>query len=73
MAQTLQRVWVLTGKSESGDDCGPTAYLHKPTDQEISDWCHARDGVGTGSAAKDGPGYDGSWVHMNLHECVPIE
>ena len=28
------KVWILTGRTESGDDVGPFVFGHKPTDDE---------------------------------------
>ena len=55
-------VWVLTGQSESGDSYGPEMFEKKPTKKKISEWVHSRDG----SPDKEGPGFDGSWVHIEL-------
>lgn len=28
-------IWVVSGNSESGDETGPFAFKHKPTDDEL--------------------------------------
>ncbi len=59
-----KKVWVLTGKSESGDDFGPYVFAVKPSPEKMSELCHDADG----SEDKDGPGYDGSYIHLVTEE-----
>jgi len=57
-------IWIVTGKSESGDDYGPFSYKHKPTDDQLRELCHMVDG----DENEDGPGDYGSYVHLNVKE-----
>lgn len=58
------KVWVVTGKSESGDDCGPVVYANKPSHKILKALCESWD-------ADDwqGPGHYGSYVHLSVDEC----
>lgn len=69
--------WILTGTSESGDDYGPDAFHTKPSELDIREWCHHRDGyfnLGYDSyedmvaANEGGPGDFGSYVYYTLTE-----
>jgi hypothetical protein len=57
------KLWVTVGHSESGND-----YLHlfqnEPSDERLSELVHGWDG----DEQKDGPGYDGSYVHLTVKE-----
>jgi hypothetical protein len=38
----MEQLYIITGKSESGDDYGPWAFKHEPTDEELKKlitWC----------------------------------
>jgi len=52
-------VWVVTGKSESGDEYGPVVFERKPTDKTLKQLVFDWDG-NDGS----GPGDYGSYVHL---------
>lgn len=58
------KVWVVTGHSESGDDYGPVVYVKKPDDKVLKAL------VGSWDADDwDGPGDYGSYVHLEIEEC----
>ena len=66
-------IWIITGVSESTDHFGPDVFDHKPSKEEISEWCHNCDGKGTHwdddlSSYEDGPGFDGSYVYPEVNE-----
>lgn len=52
-------VFLVEGHSESGD-LYTQIFSKKPTPEELSELAHGWDG----SSDKDGPGFDGSWVHL---------
>lgn len=60
----MDKVFVVTGKSESGDDCFPAVFDHKPSEAELSAFAHECDG----DEFRDGCGYDGSYVHIEVNE-----
>ena len=62
------KIWIITGDSESGDHYGPDTFDHKPTDAEISEWCHNCDGhFGEPDEYwEPGPGFDGSFVYPTV-------
>jgi hypothetical protein len=62
------KVWVVTGKSESGDEYGPIVYLREPTSKELDDWallCDSGDTLGMGRA--------GSYVYVQVNEIIAIK
>ena len=65
------KLWVVTGKSESGDHYGPDTFATKPTPEELSEWCHGNDGhFGDAEDYDAGPGYDGSYVYPEVKEAT---
>lgn len=54
------KVWVVYCKSESCDTYGPFVYAKKPTEEKLNELAHSLDG----SEDKEGPGRDGSWIHI---------
>jgi hypothetical protein len=67
-----KEIWIVTGRSESGDDYGPEVFDHEPTPEELSEWCHGNDGYFAAGydnvqemkdAGAEGPGYDGSYIY----------
>jgi len=57
-----QKVWIVTGKSESGDSYGPLAYDKKPSKAVLKRLAFSWD-AGEGS---DGPGDFGSYVYLDV-------
>lgn len=60
------KVWVVVGKSESGDDFGPYVFSKKPTAKQIKKLCLDADS----DEELDGPGYAGSYVYPEVYSCV---
>ena len=58
-------VFVVTGKSESGDSYGPYVYKTKPSDKVLKELVKGLD-YGEG----DGPGDYGSYVYLSVDERV---
>lgn len=54
-------VWAVLGNSESGDHY-LALFEKKPTKAQLSKLVHEWDG----SPQKDGPAYDGSYVHIDV-------
>lgn len=65
MSKPTKTVFVVTGKSESGDSYGPVVFNGKPTDKILQQLCEAWD-FGDG----DGPGAYGSFVHLSVDKCT---
>ena len=68
-----KNIWIVTGRSESGDDYGPEVFDHEPTDEELFEWCHGKDGYFAASfdsindmleAADEAAGDYGSYVYV---------
>ena len=58
-------VWIITAKSESGDEYGPEVYSKKPSEQEKKDFI-----IETGEAIdNNGPGNYDSYVYLTIHKC----
>lgn len=57
-------MFTVTGKSESDDVYGPVIFINEPTDEQLSNWAHACDGC----LDKSGPGFDGSYVYVDVCE-----
>jgi hypothetical protein len=57
-------IWVVTGKSESGDEY-VAAYKKHPTAAQLSDLVHSWDG----DDEREGPGHDGSYIYISIIEC----
>ena len=57
-------VWVVTGKSESGDDCGPLVFSSQPSQSKLRDIAYDWDG----DEEREGPGDYGSYVHLSVDE-----
>lgn len=55
-------VWIVTGKSESGDDYGVYVFGKKPTERQLKDICE------NDAGEWDGPGYLGSYIHLTISE-----
>jgi hypothetical protein len=62
------KVWVVTGKSESGDDYGPFILSKKPTKAKLKEICRRCDWDGD-----DGPGDFGSHTYLTTTECTVDE
>lgn len=60
------KVWILTAKSESGDDYGPWVFRKPPTNAEITKFLLKR--VPSEFEGGDGPGHAGSYLHVTLVE-----
>jgi len=56
----MKEVWVVQGKSESGDDY-LAVFSTKPTKKQLTELALSWDGE-----EPDGPGYGGSWVHLEV-------
>ena len=63
MKTNKKKVWVVTGQSESGDDYGPEVYLEKPSEKILKNLVEGWD-----AGEWDGPGYQGSYVHLKIEE-----
>lgn len=66
------KVWVITGKSESGDDYGPVVYKRKPSDKKLSELAHTWDGKykwADPNFYEEGPGAYGSYVDLSISKC----
>lgn len=62
-------MWIVEGRSESGDEYPPQKFRKKPTKKELSEWAHSRDGnFGDPKGYERGPGYDGSYVYLRTYE-----
>jgi len=59
----VETVFLVLGDSESGDHY-QAVFKKKPTKAQLSKLAHRWDG----SDERDGPGYDGSWVHIEVIE-----
>jgi hypothetical protein len=58
-----ETVWVVVGHSESGDEYR-RVFRASPTEDELSELAHNWDG----DDDKEGPGFDGSYVHLTIYE-----
>lgn len=58
-----ESVFVVRGHSESGDHY-VSVFRKKPTKKQLSKLAHDWDG----SPDKDGPGEDGSYVHLEVDQ-----
>lgn len=63
-----QKVWVVVGNSESGDDFGPVVFKDKPTDEKLKELCFNWDG----DEKECGPGMYGSYVYLDV-SCCEVE
>ena len=59
---TMRSVWVVTGKSESGDDYGPWVFKTKPSQKRLKKLLREE---APGEWEEDGPGDFGSYVHLS--------
>jgi len=67
MTNKTASVWVVTGKSESGDDYGPTVYETKPTEETLRLLAHGWDGnFDNDDNYEEGPGDYDSWVFLTV-------
>ena len=48
----VEKIWIITATSESGDNYGPEVLHKKPTDDYLAAWAHCCDS----SPERDGPG-----------------
>ena len=62
---TKQKLWFITGSSESGDYYGPKAYNEKPTEKQMRDFIknETYEDLEIG-----GPGNFGSYVYLKVTE-----
>jgi hypothetical protein len=58
-------IYIVTGKSESGDDYGPKKYDHKPTKKELRSFISEETPE---ELDCDGPGDFGSYVYLEVTE-----
>lgn len=65
----MSEVWLITGKSESGDDYGPEVVRQKPTRAELLELAFSWDGD---LENPNGVGDYGSEVHMSV-QLVRVE
>lgn len=69
-------VWLITGKSESGDKMFPRVYKHKPTEEEIktivADLNETEDLDDTVDH-RDGPGDYGSYWFLDVKQIEVVE
>lgn len=63
-----KKIWVVSGKSESGDDYGPIAYSSKPSSKTLKKLVEEWD-----AEDWDGPGDFGSYVHLTIDEVEIID
>ena len=59
----MDKVYVVCGTSESGDHY-VAVFAKKPTDTQLSELAHNWDG----GTPEEGPGYDGSYCHLEITE-----
>jgi len=59
----MQTVWLVVGKSESGDDYS-AVFSSKPSEEKLKQLVYSWDG----DEEEDGSGYAGSYVNINLSE-----
>lgn len=59
----LAKVYVVTGDSESGDHYGPVVFSKNPSKKVLSKLANGWDGA---DDLGPGPGYGGSYVHLNV-------
>lgn len=57
------KIWIVTGKSESGDIFEPLAFSEEPTKKILKKIAYAWDGD---EEDQNGCGYLGSYVHLSL-------
>lgn len=57
-----EKVWVVTAKSESGDDYGPWVFSEKPTEARLKRLVRTQ---GEDGEDCDGPGDFGSYLHVD--------
>lgn len=70
-------VWVVTAKSESGDEYGPWIFAHKPTDEELFQVSKERcpgefEDFSDNEEEPDGPGSWGSYLHVSKPAKVEV-
>ncbi len=63
MAKKGDKVWVVTGDSESGDHYS-TVFAEAPTEIQLANWCHECDG----DEDKCGPANYGSYVYSYVEQ-----
>lgn len=62
MKAAKPKVWVVTAKSESGDDYGPWVFSSRPTEATLKKLVRAQ---GEDGEDCDGPGVFGSYLHLS--------
>jgi len=62
-----QIVYVVSGKTESGDRITPSVFNHRPTDEDLTILAYSIDPP---SDRNRGPGYAGSYCHFEIDECL---
>lgn len=58
-------VYVITGKSESGDNYGPIVATNKPSEKYLKKLTYEWDGI---PEEENGPGNYGSYVHLEVNK-----
>lgn len=64
MVDEKKTIWVVVGRSESGDDYGPKVFQEEPTDEELKALALSWDVDGDGK----GPGDYGTYIHIKIKE-----
>ncbi len=57
------KIFIVTGKSESGDSYGPELFKKEPTQEQLKELAHKWDFFDG-----EGPGDFGSYVHLKVRE-----
>lgn len=65
----MNKVWVVTGTSESGDHYGPFVFRRKPTQAKLKKICKLYCDFGDGDDG-DGPGDFGSYTYLTMSSCA---